>query len=89
MKICLNLSGQIRLRENENLFEKINYFKINLKFDKLFMHVWLNDYLTHKDTIEKIQKEFNSIENYEIIVIGNIYLKKISNTKNLKNLPFN
>jgi hypothetical protein len=60
MKICLNLSGQIRLRENENLFDKINYFKINLKFDKLFMHVWLNDYLIHKDTIEKIQKEFNT-----------------------------
>jgi len=39
--------------------------------------------------INKIQKEFSGEENYEIIVVGNIDLEKISNTKNLKNLPFN
>ncbi len=59
MKVCLNLSGQIRLRDDENLINKINYFKEYLNFDKIFMHVWWSDYLTYHNELHEICMKFD------------------------------
>lgn len=59
MKICLNLSGQVRLRNGESLLNSIDEFHKLFNFDKLFMHLWLEDYLCYKDQIQQIQKKFN------------------------------
>lgn len=55
MKVCLNLSGQIRLSENESLLDKIEYLKKFIYFDRIYMHVWKKDYLKYKTQIHQIQ----------------------------------
>lgn len=62
MKICLNISGQIRLASGETLIDKIDHIKSAMHFDKIFMHLWLDDYLKYEDQLSKI-------ENKSIIIV--------------------
>lgn len=62
MNICLNLSGKIFLKENETLKDKINHFKKYINFNKIYMHVWIDDYIKYYDDIQ-------SIDNCSLIVV--------------------
>lgn len=59
MKICLNLSGQVRLRSGETLKSRIKHFKDIFNFDKIFMHFWLSDFLTFQTEINEIEQIYN------------------------------
>lgn len=54
MNVCLNLSGKILLRENETLLDKINHFKKYINFNKIYMHIWSDDYIKYYDEIQLI-----------------------------------
>lgn len=57
MKICLNLSGQVRLASGETLLDKIEHIKSAMHFDQIFMHLWIDDYLKYKDQLSKIDNK--------------------------------
>ena len=71
MRICLNLSGQIRLRSNEKLQDKINHFKNYLEFDHICMHIWKDDYIKYQSEIEQIQ-------NCTIIIVDSLEDSELS-----------
>lgn len=62
MKICLNLSGQVRLASGETLIDKIEHIKSAMHFDKIFMHLWLDDFLKYQD-------QLSNIENKTVVVV--------------------
>ena len=55
MNVCLNLSGKIILGDNETLLDKINHFKKYINFNKIYMHVWVDDYIKYFDEIQFIK----------------------------------
>jgi hypothetical protein len=62
MNVCLNLSGKIILGDNETLLDKINHFKKYINFDKIYMHIWADDYI-------KYFNEIQFIKNCSVIVV--------------------
>ena len=62
MNVCLNLSGKIILRNNETLTDKINHFKKYINFNKIYMHVWVDDYI-------KYYNEIQSLDNCSVIAV--------------------
>ena len=55
MNVCLNLSGKIILGDNETLLDKINHFKKYINFDKIYMHIWADDYIKYFNEIQFIK----------------------------------
>jgi hypothetical protein len=82
MKICLNLSGQVKLRPDETLKSRIKHFKDIFNFDKIFMHFWLSDFLTFQEEISEIEQIYNC--SYIITDIPDFKQDIVENVNNLK-----